>query len=302
MLTLLRGQLPKHISMDGIHLHEEWYRKMHVIHSKYKDIQNQYTVHRQDLINEAKADVKAFQQRRIQEEEHRAQLKEQEVYCLNLKALVNQLRDEKAIVTAEQMKAQAELDAKKKEERVKEEEAEKAELAARKRQVEEFKALRRAAQVQLRAQEEAAQLEAQRVAKELAEANKPKIEMRAQLAQQKMQLRKQREIELEQQEEQKMELLRKLAEQVPYWEAIQNATADLSHVTASVKAQQYVQPAELGRGYIPMNGFDDNTYMHDSRHRLAMALREAGVHRSEAARVAVQQANPRPHLAIHGIL
>ena len=46
--------------------------------------------------------------------------------------------------------------------------------------------------------------------------------------------------------------------QVPYWEAIQNATSKLDHVTASVRAHEYM-PLEddalsLARGHIAMKG------------------------------------------------
>ena len=51
-----------------------------------------------------------------------------------------------------------------------------------------------------------------------------------------------------------------------------------------------------------MNGFSDGKVIRDARFRLATALREAGVHQSEAAKYAIQRAHPRPHLAIHGIL
>ena len=52
------------------------------------------------------------------------------------------------------------------------------------------------------------------------------------------------------------------------------------------------------RMYVP----DVMQVIHDARFRLATALREAGVHRSEAAMRAVQSFHPRPHLAIHGLL
>ena len=89
---------------------------------------------------------------------------------------------------------------------------------------------------------------------------------------------------------------------MPYWEAIQNAESDLSHVTASVRGHEYHASAPLGRGHLPMHGFDANTYLSDTRFRLATALRAAGLQNSEAARVAVAKFNPRPHLAIHGIV
>ena len=99
-----------------------------------------------------------------------------------------------------------------------------------------------------------------------------------------------------------MALLLKLAEQVPYFEAIQNVSSKLDHITASVKGHEYFKGEDLTRGHIPLNGFTDRAVIRDSRFRLATALREAGIHGSEAAKLVVQQFCPRPHLAIHGII
>jgi hypothetical protein len=65
--------------------------------------------------------------------------------------------------------------------------------------------------------------------------------------------RKQRELEVQRRELQKMELLAKLAEQVPYFAAIQAATSKLDHVTANILNSQY-HKAEFHRGFGPMNG------------------------------------------------
>lgn len=99
-----------------------------------------------------------------------------------------------------------------------------------------------------------------------------------------------------------MELLAKLAQQVPYWESIQNIESRLDHVTAAVKGQEYVKGEELTRGHLPLNGFADGNIIKDTRFRLAEALRRAGVMQSDAARQAVAAFHPRPHLAIHGIV
>ena len=67
--------------------------------------------------------------------------------------------------------------------------------------------------------------------------------------------KKRRMLEIQQEEQRRLELLAKLAEQVPYWENIQAATSKLDHITAAAKGQEYVKGEELTRGYIPMNGF-----------------------------------------------
>jgi hypothetical protein len=67
--------------------------------------------------------------------------------------------------------------------------------------------------------------------------------------------KKRRILDLQQQEQRRLELLAKLAEQVPYWENIQAATSKLDHITAAARGQEYVKGEDLTRGYIPMNGF-----------------------------------------------
>lgn len=93
--------------------------------------------------------------------------------------------------------------------------------------------------------------------------------------------------------------------QVPYYENIQNIESRLDHVTASAKAQEYIPIEEkdrLGRGHLPLNSFHDHNIVRDARFRLAEALAHAGLQHSDAARQAVAAMNPRPHLAIHGLL
>ena len=101
----------------------------------------------------------------------------------------------------------------------------------------------------------------------------------------------------------RIELLNKLAAQVPYYDAIQDVSSKLDHITASAKGHEYIASGEpLIRGHLPLNGFTDGRVIQDSRFRLAEALRRCGVANSEAARSAVAQFCPRPHLAIHGLL
>ncbi len=67
---------------------------------------------------------------------------------------------------------------------------------------------------------------------------------------------------------------------------------------AAVKAQEYVEGEELGRGFIPMFGFTDKKIFSDIRFKIGVALREAGVHMSSAARTIVNQLHPRPQAPI----
>lgn len=94
-------------------------------------------------------------------------------------------------------------------------------------------------------------------------------------------------------ESERLELLNKLAEQVPYFDALQNAVSRLDHVTTSVLGHQYNKPATPTRGFNPMNGFTDERVFKDAKFRLGLALRAAGVHTSTAARDAIASLCPR---------
>jgi hypothetical protein len=91
--------------------------------------------------------------------------------------------------------------------------------------------------------------------------------------------------------------------QVPYYESIVDVKSNVNQKTASVIAQEYIKSEEeLTRGHLPLNSFSDHAIVRDARFRLAEALARANVQHTDAARDAVLRLNPRPHLAIHGLL
>lgn len=109
------------------------------------------------------------------------------------------------------------------------------------------------------------------------------------------------------QEEKKMELLIKLAEQVPYFQTIQDIAPRFDQLTFCTQQGQYLPiPDEANlakqRGHMPLLGFTDQKVVRDTRFRIMEALRMAGLQHTQAAKDIVQQYHPRPHLAIHGIL
>ncbi len=61
----------------------------------------------------------------------------------------------------------------------------------------------------------------------------------------------------------------------------------LDHITASVQSHTYVKGDELTRGHIPLNGFTDVKVFRDAKFRLGLALRQAGIHHTNAARDAI---------------
>ena len=86
--------------------------------------------------------------------------------------------------------------------------------------------------------------------------------------------------------------------QVPYYDKIQNVESKLDHITASVKSHEYQQPDLATRGHIAMNGFNDKDIFKDALFRLGLALREAGVHNSAAARDVIRSLHVRPQAPI----
>lgn len=130
---------------------------------------------------------------------------------------------------------------------------------------------------------------------------------------------------MEQEAAHRMAVLEKLAQQVPYYERLLEAKADLSKMTAAVEAAVYQKSEAQTRGHLPLHGFDNiqvpitlshilyfcySTHlvallvptkyqvMQDSRFRLALALREAGVIQSSYAKSIIQALHPRPQAPI----
>jgi hypothetical protein len=67
--------------------------------------------------------------------------------------------------------------------------------------------------------------------------------------------KKRKEEEYKQIEQKKIEYLAKLAQQVPYWDAIQNVSSKLDYITAAAKTHEYIKGEDFARGYMPLNGF-----------------------------------------------
>jgi hypothetical protein len=173
-------------------------------------------------------------------------------------------------------------------------------------QVEQFRQMRAAALAEQRRVQLAQEERAAAVLREAVDASRDRVADRNARIAQKEEARREREAQrLLEEELHRLKVLDMLAAEVPYWEAVQQASSKLDHVTASVLAHQYVPLEEdalaLARGHMNLNGFTDQKTIKDSRFRLVAALRDAGLQHSAAAKEAVQRMFPRPHLAIHGI-
>jgi trimeric autotransporter adhesin len=89
-------------------------------------------------------------------------------------------------------------------------------------------------------------------------------------------------------------LIQKLAQSVPYYEALLNAQSDIHHVTAAAAAHaQQFEHIDTARGHHPMFGFDTNKVFKHAGFRLGLALRAAGVSHTAAARDAVARITHR---------
>ncbi len=89
---LLKELSPFHLTLDDILIHEEWYRKMKTIQSKYKQIELQYITKRKEIINLMKEEIKQI----IQEKKEKLAY-DQEILLLNAKrqVLYEQLQEMK---------------------------------------------------------------------------------------------------------------------------------------------------------------------------------------------------------------
>jgi len=301
MLELVHAQLP-HQSRDAISNHEAHYRAHRALQSKKKDIEAAYLQTREELLVQAREELGARRAARKEEREREARQLEHERARAALHDHLDALRAARAALDARMEVERQEALAKEEEEEKRLASIARAEAEWKRTQVEVFQ-LHKARLAQARQEEKERADEALRQAlHQEVEANREKVARRENLRLLKEEEKRKREAAAEEEEAQRVELLHQLAAQVPYWENIQNAKSQLDHVTAAVKAQEYVRGEEETRGHFRATGFADKKIVSDARLRLAFALREAGLHHSEAARSAVASFHPRPHLAIHGIL
>eukprot|EP01038_Epipyxis_sp_PR26KG_P006977 gene6977-9537_t len=303
MLDMLSEQLPNK-SLDEILIHEEWYRKMRLIQTKFKDSDSIYRTTRQDMIQQAKDELStlltSLKERDIQE----ALLKKQEDYRLLIKQQLEEMRlmkeneNQQKLHDHNKLQEELKLKLKQAEELMQQQQIEK------KSRLEQYQKMKEEAEAEAQRKRLEQEEKLKTELKMLIEANRHRVEHRTKLIHDKDEKRKLKEAELALAEEKKMEFLIKLSQQVPYYDSIENIESKLEQATVSTLAQMYVKNDELNiyRGHIPMNGFTDQKVIKDSRFRLASALRSAGVHNSDAARQVVAQIFSRPHLAIHGIV
>lgn len=297
----LSTQLP-HKTSQELANYEAWYRAVCAIANKKKDVVTRHKATREAMIKQGKEELDKFRESIQAKHDNERKMKEHEDQRIALHERLDKLREEKQkvddLLKEEERKRRSE-----EAERLNQlEEASKREAALKKQQVEEFKRAKQLLQAaQKRLEEEKARAELEAIKKQVEE-NKWKVELREQRRLDKEEERRKKEEELAAEEGRRLELLMKLAQQVPYWENMQNIQSKLDHITASAKGWEYIPGEEMSRGFLPINGFADVKVIRDARHRLATALRAAGLQHSDAAKEAVARFHPRPHLAIHASL
>ncbi|RYH30135.1 hypothetical protein EON65_06130 [archaeon] len=179
MMDLLIAQLPAK-TMDDILLHEEWYRKMKFITNKYKDIESTYRTSRQDLIENARVAIRAFQQEMKQQAQEEKAAEERERRRIELQIKLLGLRQQKAEEMQHELEVlrekQVELAAMQEEERKLWE----TERQQKKELVSAFQKQREDMLVEQERKKTEQEAEAARILKELIDNNRSKVEFRAQ--------------------------------------------------------------------------------------------------------------------------
>lgn len=282
--------------------HEAWYRACRALAEKLKTATSGYEQSRAALLGSAQGAIAELREERARARLAEEDLQRQERERLLVHKHLMELREAHRV----ELEAEEEEEAKRQEQRVRLEklrqEQWQKQQEMRKKLVAKFQLARQERRQRELADTEAARLRHEEVLKGLIEKNRGHVERRELLRLEREQDKVRRLQEKQEEDAVRLELLMKLAASVPYWDAIENATSQLDHVTAAVKAQEWQQPEQLTRGFLGLNGFGDRKIVRDTRFRLAEALRAAGVAQSKVAQQVVQQFNPRPHLAIHGVL
>jgi hypothetical protein len=282
--------------------HEKWYRECRALADKKKLATCTYEKSRSTIVNEAREAIESLRSLRVktrqeerirkQQDEHRRLLHEQ---LMILRAEKQQESEERRIEQAREEKLRSQREISRREQWLKEQED-------KKRLVVKFQNLRAEALAKRKKVDEELYVEQQNQIRRLIECNRGKVEGRELKRLEKKRQRQQKLREKEEEETKRLEILANLAMAVPYWDAIENASSQLDHVTAAAKAQEWQQPEELSRGFLALNGFGDKKIIRDARFRLAEALRGAGIAQSKVAAEVVKEYHPRPQLAIMGIL
>ena len=290
----LKAQLP-HKNSEEMDAYEKWWRQHKAIQNQRRDVIKNYEIIRAKAMVDAKS---ALATARMEADARARKEAEAAVLAAAQKELQQKLsvmyaeaaeRNRQEALVAMQQEQCAALKATEAAERKKIEDDRKRALAL------SFKAARVAQKEADQAKQLLEEAERARLLGEEVEKNKPKVERRRELLNERAEEKKASQLALQMQQERQLEFLQRLAESVPYIDALKAATSKLDHVTAAVTAHQFTEFDEHNRGYMPLNGFTDKKLFSDARFRLGIYLREAGVVQSKVAAQVVREWNPRPN-------
>jgi len=287
--STLRSQLPQ-MNESALHAYEQFYNSHKNIIRRKRESLKSHENARVELLSSAKLALAEFRetQRLALEREKEAERR---------RLLAEELRRELELMHMDAAQRQAEEDARKAEmERLQHEAEERqkakrdAEFEQKRLLVEAFKEARQAADAADAARIQAAAEKRAREMEETIEKNRPNVERRQILLEQKrMEQEKKEELLLEEQRRRAI-FLQALADSVK-----PDVDSRLDDTTVAVEAQKYVEQGPLHRGHMPLNGFTNSTLFKDARFRLGFYLHEAGVQGSVVAKAVVQKWNPRPN-------
>ena len=280
---------------ESISIHEQWYRSLRASATKRKSLTETYTSNRSEIIAQAQSAIYEARENMKERREKDTRLQEHEEHRLKVHKKLLDLQRKRDLMLMEE-KAKADLEAALKEEELRALKIQALEEAEKKRnQVKEYQRAKAEERAKIMEKERQLQEEYIRMVNMEVERNRSKVERRRIILHEKEEERRNRERAFFEKEEKRRELISKIAEQCPYWDSVQNAVSKLDHLTAASKGHEYIKGPDPGRGFLPVNGFTSRKIMSDAKFRIAVALREAGVAHSSAARDLVQKLHVRPN-------
>jgi hypothetical protein len=248
----------KHIPVEILLLHEDWYRSHRLLSTKRKNIILKYDRDRAEMVQCAKTSIENFrQERRLYLEKEKENI-QSEINRQRLHEHLKILRETRNILN-DQLHQQTlkEWNVKQTKQSLKEEQ-EKKKQEYRKMRVALFNEAKQKIAMENQKREEEYKTYMNKIRQTNIVKNIPKVQARQVLLIEKKKRSEKLEMEIQAREQRRLQYLMELvAQSLPYWVDIQNATAKLDHVTAAVKAQEYQGYEEATRGHYSATGYAD---------------------------------------------
>eukprot|EP00753_Platysulcus_tardus_P005403 PLAT13267.1.p1 GENE.PLAT13267.1~~PLAT13267.1.p1 ORF type:complete len:777 (+),score=272.19 PLAT13267.1:23-2332(+) len=287
-LERLRMQLPDK-TQEQLLTHDGWWTKYRVTSRRRRDRVRAWSRERSDCMERARVAFRLDAERVRQALLHEAEVEEHEMGRMEIRARLDALREKREETKAmerEMAKREraAERDAKRKKE------AAAASMRKRNRRLlEQFKQMRVAL-----AAAETRRVEADAVAEEIDRRrrlvrNRQRVKLRADLLREKEEEVERRRLARRAEDAERSARLQALVETTPYYDAVQFMESDperLHRDTSASKAAKITPEERALRAKLAafeMKGYSSEQVFKDAGFKLAMALRDAGLHTSEYA-------------------